>query len=316
MRKRPARVYGPVALLVAGAALAGCRSSVEGSVVASWDASSCRSASLRALAAAPRTNHVSAFLDPRSGVTLTMKFATAEEPKRHSPVAVHVDVVVAGNPGGWHAQQASVADPLYLEPLAGGRMDSASDVLLQLTRKAASQHLLSTSYDNVDLTLALHPNGFVQDESFDEGPATPEGAVLGTWDVGHSGACGVKALDTLPVTPHTTTYAEAESSPPSGLVLRLDYETAEEPTSQAPVIVSCTVTVEKNPNRLHADVREEGRDMKLYKVGSEYVLALTWDYNRTSAPPGFSSGGSGNDPLQLHADGTVKQGLPMGQRVE
>ena len=288
----------------------------EGTVVASWDVSTATSPSLHALAAAPRKNHISPYVDPRTGVTLTMKLATAEEPTRHSQVPVHVDVVLDGNPGGWHAQQAAVGDPLYLEPLAGGRMDSASDVRLQLARRASSQRMLSTSYDVVDLDLALHASGFVQDESFNDGPPTPEGTVLGTWDVGHSEACGAKALRTLPVTEHTTTYTDPKSSPPSGLVLRLDYETAEEPTEHVPVIVSCTVTVEKNPNRFHADLREQGRDARLFKDGAEYVLGLTWDYNRTSTPEGVSTGGGGNDPLQLHADGTVREGWPMGKEVE
>lgn len=289
----------------------------EGAVVGSWDVASSSSTDLRALGAASRTNHESPFLDAKTGAAVRFKFATVVEPTHHSVVPVHIDAVLEQNPGAYTVK-ADVMDPLNDGDLPGGRRDVFTGVNLHLVRKAAAQAFLGTRFENSELHLTLHANGFVHAQPVDDTPPpTAEGTVLGTWDVGHSGACGVKALKTLPVAEHTTTYAESGARPPSGLVLRLDYETAEEPSEHVPVIVSCTVTVEKNPSHFHADLRDEGRSMQLFKAGSEYVLGMTWDYARTASVEGVSiANADWGAPLQLHADGTVREGMPGGKEVE
>jgi hypothetical protein len=290
----------------------------EGTVIASWDVSKSSWSSLRALSAEPRTNHESPFVDPATGTGVRFKYATLVEPTHHSNVPAHVDVVLERNPGAYDVK-ADVQEPAQTTELPGGGYDVVTGVLVNLHRKAAEQRLLGTTFENPTLMLQLHDNGFVHvlpADSMTSWP-TPEGTVLGTWDITRSSACGVKAVKTLPVTAHTTTFVESSAKPPSGLVLRFEYETAEEPTAHVPVIVRCTVVVDRNPNGCHAQMQQEGRDSKLYAVGSEYVLALDWSYSTTSTTGGVAATlSSATGPLQLHADGTVKEGLPMGKEVE
>jgi hypothetical protein len=290
----------------------------EGAVIASWDVSKSSWTSLHALSGEPMTNHESPFVDPATGTTVRFKFATVVEPVHHSNVPAHVDVILEHNPGAYEVT-AEVNEPAQTTELPGGGYDVETGVLVNLRRKAAEQRLFGTTYENPTLMLQLHDNGFVHEQPQEATTSWPteEGTVLGTWDITRSSACGVKAVKALPVVAHTATFAESTAKPPSGLVLRFDYETAEEPTEHVPVIVRSTVVVDKNPNGCHAEMQQEGRDSKLYKVGSEYVLALDWSYSVTSTAGGVTttlSGGTG--PLQLHPDGTVRVGLPMGKEVE
>lgn len=290
----------------------------EGTVIASWDVPKSSWTSLRALSGAPRTNHESPFVDPATGTGVRFKYATVVEPVHHSNVPAHIDVVLEHNPGAYEVK-GDVQEPAQTTELPGGGYDVSTGVMVNLRRKAPVQRLFGTSYENPSLMLELHDNGFVHEQPQEPMTSWPtaEGTVLGTWDITGSSACGVKAVKALPVTAHTTTFVESATKPPSGLVLRFDYETAEEPNEHVPVIVRCTVAVDKNPNGCHAEMQRGGRDSKLYAVGSEYVLALDWSYSTTSTAGGVTTTLSASTgPVQLHADGTVKEGLPMGKEVE